>query len=346
MREMKISFQRIPIDLVLCLLGSVILIPLALFEVGDPVRVILGIPFLLFIPGYVLVFVLFPFIKTEESIGILERIGLSFGASVAIVPLIGLVLNFSPWGIHLQPLLLLVSVFIFSVGLIAVYRWFATIPEERFCVSFKLSFPSFEDRVDKVLSLVLAVLIIISVILLVYVVVVPKVGEKFTDFYVLGVNGTADQYPENLSLGENGSTNVSIILGIINHEYRDITYTVQVWLVNQSTSYNISVQKNETVINNRTTVINHMWLVYEDKTINLKSIPVNLGTPQNSSSLQNASWEEPINFSINRTGFFKLVFLLFTASPGDYDSDVDYRESAEEIMHSAYRNLHLWVNVN
>jgi len=35
---------------------------------------------------------------TVEGIDGIERVALSFGLSIAIVPLIGLVLNFTPWG--------------------------------------------------------------------------------------------------------------------------------------------------------------------------------------------------------------------------------------------------------
>lgn len=325
---MRVTITQIPIDLVLCLVGSAILVPLALFNVENLVRLILGVPFLLFIPGYVLVFALFPFRKSGESISVIERIALSLGASVAIVPLIGLALNFSRWGIRLQPLLLLVSVFIFSIGLIALYRWLVTAPEERFNVSFNVSFPLFENRADKVLTLVLAALIITSTVLLVYVIVVPKVGERFTEFFVLGVNGTADQYPQNLSVGENAS----VILGITNHEYRNITYIIEVWLVNQTTYYNASDDRNETVIN-------HMWFVDEIK-VKLNHTPMNLDT------LEKPQWEYNFTFSFDRVGFFKLAFLLFTIPRENYNSDKDYMESANQIMNSSYRNLHLWVNIN
>lgn len=231
-------------------------------------------------------------------------------------------------GIRLQPLLLLVSVFIFSIGLIALYRWLVTAPEERFNVSFNVSFPLFENRADKVLTLVLAALIITSTVLLVYVIVVPKVGERFTEFFVLGVNGTADQYPQNLSVGENAS----VILGITNHEYRNITYIIEVWLVNQTTYYNASDDRNETVIN-------HMWFVDEIK-VKLNHTPMNLDT------LEKPQWEYNFTFSFDRVGFFKLAFLLFTIPRENYNSDKDYMESANQIMNSSYRNLHLWVNIN
>jgi hypothetical protein len=78
-------------------------------------RWILGSAFVLFIPGYVTVEALFP--KGRELDGI-ERFALSVGLSLALVPLVGLLLNYTPWGIRLTPIV--ISLTILTVGLTAV----------------------------------------------------------------------------------------------------------------------------------------------------------------------------------------------------------------------------------
>jgi len=45
------------------------------------------------------------FIK-KEGIGGIAKIALSFGLSIAVVPIIGLILNYTPWGIRIEPALL------------------------------------------------------------------------------------------------------------------------------------------------------------------------------------------------------------------------------------------------
>ena len=60
------------------------------------VRYVLGFVFVLFLPGYSLVKVLFP---TQEFDNI-ERVALSIGTSLALVPFIGLILNYTIWGIR------------------------------------------------------------------------------------------------------------------------------------------------------------------------------------------------------------------------------------------------------
>lgn len=326
---MKISFARFPLDLIICFVWSAILVPLVMFNVENFVRLIFGIPFLLFIPGYILVFVLFPFKRREEGISVIERIALSVGVSVSIVPLIGLGLNFSPWGINLQPLLIVLIGFIFCVGLFALYRWYKLNPTERFYISLDISHPAFENRYDSALTLILITLIIISLILLLYAVLTPKIGEKFTEFYVLGPTGKADQYPQNLSAGRN----TSVILGISNHEYRTINYIVDVWLVNQTTIYNTTDGKNDTIIH-------HLW--YLDRIhVKLNHTSVNLETPYQ------AQWEYNYSFSIEKTGSFKLVFLLFTAPVYyQYGRNMDFVNMANQILDNAHRELHLWITVH
>ncbi len=53
-------------------------------------RIILGIPYVLFLPGFLLTFIFFPLAKhnQEKSIDYIERIALSFALSIAIVPLV------------------------------------------------------------------------------------------------------------------------------------------------------------------------------------------------------------------------------------------------------------------
>ncbi len=78
-------------------------------------RYVLGSVFVLFLPGMSLIEALYP---VESELSPLERVALSIGLSLALVPLVGLVLNYTPWGIRLTPIL--VSLTILTVGLLAV----------------------------------------------------------------------------------------------------------------------------------------------------------------------------------------------------------------------------------
>lgn len=66
------------------------------------IRNTLGAIFVLFLPGYSLIKLLFP----EKEIDHLERTALSIGTSLALVPLTGLIFNYTQWGIQTVPITL------------------------------------------------------------------------------------------------------------------------------------------------------------------------------------------------------------------------------------------------
>jgi uncharacterized membrane protein len=54
----------------------------------------------------------------------LERLALSIGLSLAIVPLIGLMLNYTPWGIRLEPIMVSMALFAEVMAVVCVVRRF------------------------------------------------------------------------------------------------------------------------------------------------------------------------------------------------------------------------------
>jgi len=233
--EMSLK-KRLPTDLklvlILVLLTDLIVLipPLS----GTPIRTVLGLPMVLFLPGYALIAALFP---GKDDLDGIERIALSFGLSIAVVPLIGLILNYTPWGIRLLPILVSISLFTVSMCLVAVYRR-DILDAEAFDVPFEKMYLSVLDeltttpqsRLDRILSIILVISILASVLTLVYVVVTPKQGEKFTEFYILGPDGMADGYNTQLVSGEQ----VDVVVGIVNHEYDLVNYSLEMRLDDQT----------------------------------------------------------------------------------------------------------------
>jgi uncharacterized membrane protein len=80
------------------ILTVVLILVITLFP-DNVLRIILGLPLVLFFPGFALITALFP---RKESLSDIERLGLTFGLSLAVVPLIGLGLNYTPWGLRLN----------------------------------------------------------------------------------------------------------------------------------------------------------------------------------------------------------------------------------------------------
>ena len=79
---------------------------------------------------------------------------------------------------------------------------------------------------NKVLSVILIVTIAGALGMLGYTIAEPKVGERFTEFYILGPDGEAADYPRELAVGEVGK----VIVGIINQEHEAADYRVEVMI--------------------------------------------------------------------------------------------------------------------
>lgn len=93
------------------------------------IRVVFSTVFLFLLPGYSITKALFPMNMEKETSGTpldyIKRISLSFGLSLVIVALNGLILNYTPFGIQLTPLMLslfFLIVIFSSVGILREYR--------------------------------------------------------------------------------------------------------------------------------------------------------------------------------------------------------------------------------
>jgi len=81
-------------------------------------RYFFGFIFVLYLPGYCLIRTLFP----QRELDNIERIALSIGVSLALVPVTGLLLNYTPWGITLTPVTLALLALTMALATAAVTR--------------------------------------------------------------------------------------------------------------------------------------------------------------------------------------------------------------------------------
>jgi len=280
---------------------------------ASPVRVVLALPMILFVPGYSLIAALFP---SNKEIDLIERIALSFGLSIAVVPLIGLALNYTPWGIRLDPVVGSLVVFTIAVILVAQVRRREIPKEERFTLplhemvqEIRTEFRDDGKRpVDRVLNIILLIAIVVAIVSTIYVIAVPKEGEKFTEFYILGSEGMAADYPTTLWVDQPDS----VIIGIGNHEYRNVTYFVEIILVDTEfdTRTNTSVIRDTKEISNFSIDLPH-----------------------------NSTYQEPHRIVADEKGYNQLKFLLFT------DSRPPSGIQGQERINQSYRDLHLWIDI-
>ena len=333
--------RELPADLaavlaVVALTNLVVFLPV----VNDsPLRVVVGLAFVLFVPGYAFVAALFPEAGEpptaepdpaesdgddadaasvpagDRGIDGVERVALSFGLSIAVVPLLGLALNFTPFGIRLVPILVTLSGFTVVATAVAAARRRELPADERFAVPYRswlaagrrelLDPPS---RLDAALNVALVLAVLLATSSVVYAIAVPPQGERFTEFYVLteGEDGdlVADGYPEAFAPGEPES----LYVGIGNNEHETVDYTVVVQLQRVEGEGNDSrVTAREPVERFSATLEhNETWLQQRDLTVSGELAGEDL----------------------------RLTFLL-------YDGDVPAAPTRE----NAYRDLHLWVDV-
>ncbi len=274
--------KKQPLDLIILLLWSVaaVLGAMALPD-GNMVRIILGIPLIIFIPGYSLVAVLWP---DKGGISNLERIALSFGLSIVIVSILGLILNFLPSGIILSSIL--ASIFLTQILLtILAYYQRNQLPDSD---KFVLDMPALnnlwpEDKTEKTFVLVIVVILVLSSCALAYVLLTPSEGEKYTELYILDSNGTTENYPVNMTINDTAT----ILVGIKCHEYRPVNYRIVIGIENASTvnDYNNWTQTFSFTSTNsvgRDITLDHGWV-----------------------------FEENISFNIPNPGRYKVVWQLF-----------------------------------
>jgi uncharacterized membrane protein len=82
------------------------------------------------------------------------------------------------------------------------------------------------------LSVILGLAILATIGAIIYIANDPNAGEKFTEFYLLGPGGKAEDYPKDIRLGQGAP----VLVGIVNREKQPATYGFEV-LVDNTTIY-------------------------------------------------------------------------------------------------------------
>jgi len=327
-----------------------------------PLRIIVGLPFVLFLPGYAFIAALFPeagespvsvdeddsaidrsggsdiedgeiettsaIMDSDDRSGIdgIERVALAFGTSIAIVPLLGLGLNFTPWGIRLTPIMITVAGFTLGATAVAARRRWTLPVDERFSVPYQEWIESGrnellepETRLDGALNVLLVASVWLAVGSVAYAVAVPPQGEQFSEFYLLTEDEdgelVADGYPTDFVRGESAS----VVVGIGNNEYEQTNYTIVIELQDVEAVNGTNVSEGEPLNStNETQVVDRERLGMLSTTVN-----------------HNETWQESHELRPTLTGEnLRVQYLLYRGTP-----------PAEPTRENAYRSLHLWVDV-
>jgi len=209
-------------DLLLAVALALISLLLVATVPSSTLRIVLGLPLVLFYPGYVLALAVFP---QKSSLPGMERLIMSPPFSILAVVFIALILNASPWGIALLPMVFALALFISAVTAVAWYRRRRLDEKERYKpdITLDLAFWRNYSRVDRILTGVLLAVMVAATGTLVYYLATPNEKERFTEFYVLGPEGKMMDYPLELAAEETAT--VSLV--IANQERQPTSYRVE-----------------------------------------------------------------------------------------------------------------------
>jgi uncharacterized membrane protein len=205
---------------VACALATTLIV--LLIPSAEAIRIGLGLVFVLFLPGYTLVAALYP---RKDDLDPAERLALSLGLSIAVVPLVGLGLNYSPWGVHLDPILAFLTLFVVLAASVAAYRRLMLPPDDAMAIPLNRLIPkSLRLRpADRLLGLILVLVLAGSGVGAYYLAISTARSERFTEFYVLGLGGKTEGYPRSVDVGQE----FTLILGVVNREGEEVSYRLR-----------------------------------------------------------------------------------------------------------------------
>lgn len=287
----------------------------ALLGGSVPLRFVLGVPLLLFAPGYVLTLALFPraAAAADARIDGVERAALAFGLSVALVPLFGIALSLAGAGFSPVAVRGGLSAFVVTVGLVGIVRQLRIPTEDQYGVSARRTARRFYRNtvgtggLDGLLNLLVVVSVLVAMSGLAYALAAPQDGEQYTGFALLSENDegelVAADYPSELAVGESAQ----LTAAVENREGTDVEYTIVVELQRVRTA------------DGEVTVL-------ESEALGRTSLSVADGATER--------WSHEVTPTLQGDQL-RLTYMLYK---GDVPEDV--------TTDSAYRHTYVWVNVS
>lgn len=190
-------------------------------------RLLLGLAYVLCVPGYLLQAALF---AREDDLEGIERVGLSLSLSVALVPLLALLLDRLPWGLHPWPVVIGQGTLIMILTLAAAWRRLLQPAGQAYAPDLRLYLRRWWAGLavnERRLFLFSYAALAFACLSAAYIFLIPSPDEFMTEFYMLGQNGLAEDYPRIAQAGQP----MQLTLGIANLERSDHHYRIEVWAV-------------------------------------------------------------------------------------------------------------------
>lgn len=238
--------DRVAVDIVLAWLLAAATYALVVVDAPPVLRVLLGGTALLVLPGYVVVAILFPHrgavaapgrlsaFRGPDGVSSRERLALAFGLSLAMLPVLGILVSISPWGFSASTVAAAFAVFVGVGGLLAAVVRRRLPPAKRFRLPIDRWGRDLRaalgrgSTTERAVNAVVIASVVVALLAAGGALAIPQGGESFTNFAVLSENDdgelVAGGYPDDLAA--NGSA--SLVTAVENHEGESTTYTVVV----------------------------------------------------------------------------------------------------------------------
>lgn len=216
----------------------------ATFQEGSLLRILVAFPLLLFLPGYALVSVLFPAAERSarettattvetypRGIDGIERAGLSFALSLAVVVIVGLALPFTWWGLTAASITAALGAITVVFAQVGVVRRLRIPKSERLTVSPIAAVAGLEREESAVASLssivlVLAIGMAVGALLLGF--IAPASTGGFTELGLYTETDEGDLVAGDIDGEISPGESVPVTVSIDNQEGEEMEYTVVV----------------------------------------------------------------------------------------------------------------------
>lgn len=247
--------RQVPWDVWVVLGALVAFVPIVQLGPGNPLRVIATGAILLFLPGYSLTTALFPArpddrrgdqwavreslrervvsgLDGESSPTLPERLALSFGLSIAVVPLIGLLSTIVLGGLAAETLLAVVGLAAVGTVVGAVRR-----VQQPAGTRFAPHRPGLGDvraalagsgRRERAVNTVLALSVVVALASLAFVFIVPPEDPGHTTASLLTLNQEGELVAANYTSASEATASKLLVVSIQNHGQTSTNYTVVV----------------------------------------------------------------------------------------------------------------------
>jgi len=297
-----------PDDLIFAIVISILLIVLIDIAPDSPIRSIIGLFFLLVLPGYVTICAFSP---QKGKMDFIERIAISLGLSISIFSLLALSQYFILSGIDFDVLEFLLVGFVVFVAFIAWQRRMRLPEDERYeiDVSIGLSLKGV-GWADRLLLVGIVIAASVSIILMSMALTAPSRLGEYTEMGLLGPTGQTGGYPMNITVDQKAKVNISVT----SHEASESSYNLIILLQ----------PKNNTGAN-----ITH-WREGDPFT-EIQSLDGGLAMAYNFTLNPSESLNRTYSFSVEQNGTFKLRFMLF--------------EEGQDIYGQPTNEVWLWLNI-